>query len=118
MKNTSCLQYVINGMNDKLFDFAESEEGKTLIDFYKKYYFVRDNQVRNLLVDYNSYFMVKAVIQARYMPQTEKSVIKFMRSKHYRKLQNELTTTVQQNFQTLMSRLNEEQHKRLFGFFD
>lgn len=105
-------------MNDKLFDFAESEEGKSLVDFYKKYYFTRENQVKNLLVDYNSYFMVKAVIQARRMPQTEKSVIKFMRSKHYEKLQKELTTTVNQNFQILISRLSDEQRDNLIGLFD
>lgn len=105
-------------MNDKLFDFADSEEGKTLLDFYKKYYFVRENKMKNLLIDYNSYFMVKAVIHARRMPQTEKSVIKFMRSKHYGKLQKELTTTVNENFEMLISRLNDEQRDKLISLFE
>ena len=113
MNEMTCLQYCINGMSDRIFSFAKTKEGKALLGAYKKFFFIRDNQIKELLIAYNSYFMVQAAIQLRGMPKTPSSVIKFMFSEDFNKLQEELTTTVQDNYAQLMSCLSRKQKRKL-----
>ena len=72
MKDMTCLQYCINGMSDRIFSFAKTTEGKKLIAVYKKFFFIRENQIKELLIAYNSYFMVAAVMQLKGMPKNSR----------------------------------------------
>ena len=113
MTNTTCLQYVINGMNDRIFSFAAMPDGKKIVTIYKKLFSSHDERVKELLIAYNSYFMVQAAIQLRGMPKTPRSVIEFMFSEDFNKLQEELTQTVQDNYSMLMSCLSRKQKRKL-----
>jgi hypothetical protein len=117
MKSMTCLQYVINGMTDRIFDFTDMEEGKTFVEFVNKWFCNRDEKIKELLVAYNGYYMVQAVIEARCMPKTKKSVIKFMRSKHYTEFVKEISNAVNGNFSMLMDKLSEDQYQRLSKLF-
>ena len=113
MTNTTCLQYVINGMNDRIFSFAAMPDGKKIVTVYKELFPSYDEKVKELLIAYNSYFMVQAAIQLRGMPKTPRSVIEFMFSEDFNKLQEELTQTVQDNYSMLMSCLSRKQKRKL-----
>jgi len=113
MTNTTCLQYVVNGMTDRIFSFAAMPDGKKLLMVYKKLFSCYDEKVKELLIAYNSYFMVQAAIQLRGMPKTPRSVIEFMFSEDFNKLQEELTQTVQDNYSMLMSCLSSKQKRKL-----
>ena len=113
MTNTTCLQYVVNGMNDRIFSFAAMPDGKKIVTIYKKLFSSHDERVKELLIAYNSYFMVQAAIQLRGMPKTPRSVIEFMFSEDFNKLQEELTQTVQDNYSMLMSCLSRKQKRKL-----
>lgn len=117
MKNMNCLQYCINGMSDRIFSFAKTKEGKNLIAVYKKFFFIRENQIRELLIAYNSYFMVAAAMQLKGMPQHPGSVIEFMASEDFSKLHDELAKTVEDNYPMLMSCLDRKQKRRLDALF-
>jgi hypothetical protein len=96
MKNTTCLQYCINGMSDKLFNFAKTQE---------------------LLIGYNSYFLFQAGMQLKGMPKHPLSVIEFMGSEDFTALHDELTKTVQDNYPMLMSYLDRKQKRKLEAMF-
>lgn len=117
MKNTTCLQYCINGMNDKIFSFAATRVGKTLIAIFKKWGSTRDDQIKELLIGYNSYFMVQAGMQLKGMPQHPRSVIEFMSSEDFAKLHDELTHTVRDNYAMLTSFLDRKQKRKLEALF-
>ncbi len=117
MKHTTCLQYCTNGMSDRIFSFAAMPDGKKLLMVYKKFFTSYDEQVKELLIAYNSYFMVQAAIQLRGMPKHPLSVIEFMSSEDFKKLQEELTKTVHENFSLLMSCLDRKQKRKLESLF-
>lgn len=113
MTNTTCLQYCIHGMGDRIFSFAKSKDGKALLETYKKVFVIREIQIRELLIAYNSYFMVLAAMQLKGMPKTQNSVIEFMTSEDFSKLHDELAKTVEDNYPMLMSCLNRKQRREL-----
>ena len=113
----TCLQYCINGMSDRIFSFAKTTEGKKLIAVYKKFFFIRENQIKELLIAYNSYFMVAAAMQLKGMPQNSRSVIEFMDSEDFTKLQQELVKTIEDNYPMLMSCLDRKQKRKLDTLF-
>ena len=117
MTNTTCLQYVVNGMSDRIFSFAAMPDGKKIVTVYKKLFPSYDEKVKELLVAYNSYFMVQAAIQLRGMPKTQSSVIDFMFSEDFNHLQEELTRTVQENYSMLISCLSRKQKRKLEALF-
>ena len=113
MTNTTCLQYIVNGMNDRIFSFAAMSDGKKLLAVYNKLFTSHEEKVKELLIAYNSYFMIQAAIGLRGMPKTPRSVIEFMISEDFNKLQTELTQTIESNFSMLMSCLSRKQKRRL-----
>ena len=117
MKNTTCLQYCINGMNDKLFNFAKTKDGQKLIQIFKKWGSTTDDRIKELLIGYNSYFMVQAGMQLKGMPKHPLSVIEFMGSEDFTALHDELTKTVQDNYSMLMSCLDRKQKRKLEALF-
>ncbi|ASL74290.1 hypothetical protein G7939_12630 [Ralstonia solanacearum] len=117
MKNMTCLQYVINGMNDKIFDFAKTKKGKALVAAYKKLIFCREDQAEEFLIAYNSYYMVIAAMQLKGMPNTPKSVVNFMLSEEFEELSEEIRKVVTENDAMLMSFLNRKQKRKLEALF-
>ena len=117
MKNTTCLQYCINGMNDKIFTFANTKDGKALVQIFKKWGKTRDEQIQELLIGFNSYYMVQAGMMMRGIPKNPRSVIEFMSSEDFTKLHDELTKTVQENYPLLMSFLKSKQKRKLEALF-
>lgn len=117
MKNTTCLQYCINGMSDKLFNFAKTQDGKKLIPIFKKFGSTTDERIKELLIGYNSYFMVQAGMQLKGMPNHPLSVIEFMSSEDFTALHDELTNTVKDNYPVLMSCLDRKQKRKLEALF-
>lgn len=117
MKKTTCLQYCINGMSDKLFNFANTQDGKKLIPIFKKFGSTTDERIKELLIGYNSYFMVQAGMQLKCMPNHPRSVIEFMSSEDFTALHDELTNTVKDNYSVLMSCLDRKQKRKLEAFF-
>jgi len=117
MKDMNCLQYCINGMSDRIFSFAKTKEGKSLIAVYKKFCFIRESQIRELLIAYNSYFMVQAAMQLKGLPEHPRSVIEFMASEEFNALHLELTKTVEDNYPMLMSCLDRKQKRKLDALF-
>ncbi|PUE62888.1 hypothetical protein B9Z45_02145 [Limnohabitans sp. 2KL-17] len=117
MKNTTCLQYCINGMYDKLFNFVKTQDGRKLIPVFKKLGATTEDRIKELLIGYNSYFMVQAGMQLKGMPKHPLSVIEFMGSEDFSALHDELTKTVQDNYPILMSYLNRKQKRKLEVLF-
>ena len=117
MKYTTCLQYCINGMSDKIFNFAKTLDGKKLIHIFKKCGFTSDERIKELLIGYNSYFMVQAGMQLKGVPKNTISLIEFMSSEDFTVLHDELTKTVQDNYPLLMSCLDRKQKRKLEALF-
>lgn len=118
MTNTTCLQFVVNGMNDKIFTFAKTKDGNALVQIFKKWGKTRDEQIKELLIGFNSYFMVQAGMTLRGMPQHPRSVIEFMGSEDFSSLHDELTKTVEDNYHLLMTRLDKKQKRKLDALFE
>ena len=118
MKVSTCLQYCIKGMGKRLFEFANTKDGKTLINIQKNMNFNRDDQIKETLIAYNSYFMVEAVIRLKRLPKNPQSVIKFMSSDEFDKLHQEIVSTVNDNYPMLMSCLNSKDKRKLHALFD
>ena len=106
MTATTCLQYCINGMGKPLFDFAKTRDGKKLIEVWKKMMFNRDEQIKETLIAFNSYFMVEAAIRLKRLPKNPQSVIKFMGSDEFDQLHQEIVSTVNNNYTMLMNCLS------------
>lgn len=117
MTEMTCLQYCINGMSDRIFSFAKSNDGKPLVNAFKKLIFIRENQIKELLIAYNSYFMVAAAMQFKGMPRTPRSVIEFMASEEFNALQAEVIKTIEDNYPMLMSCLDRRQKRKLEALF-
>lgn len=117
-KEMNCLDYCANGMNDKIFDFAKSQGGKAIVQAFKKFDVVREEQIKELLVANFSYYMVEAAIGLLGMSKTEKSIIDFMLSIDFDRLHRDLIETVEKNYRSLMARLNKNQRKRLNELFN
>lgn len=117
MKEMTCLQYCINGMSDRIFSFTNTKEGKALLSAYKKLFVIRENQIKELLIAYNSYFMIAAVMKLKGMPEHPRSVIEFMASEEFNALHLELTKTVEDNYPMLMSCLDRKQKRKLDALF-
>lgn len=118
MTNATCLQYCINGMGKRLFEFAEIQEATKYIGVFKKMMFDRDNQIKELLIVYNSYHMVQAAIQVTGLPKTQDSVVRFMMSKDFDELHKEIVKTVNDNYKRLMSCLNKKDKRKLHALFN
>lgn len=118
MKATTCLQYVVNGMGKRLFEFANTKDGKNLINIHKKMNFTRDDQIKETLIAFNSYFMVEAAIRLKRLPKNPQSVIKFMGSDEFDKLHQEIVSTVNDNYPMLMSCLSSKDKRKLNALFE
>ncbi|MBB1075405.1 hypothetical protein HUU62_13400 [Rhodoferax sp. 4810] len=77
----------------------------------------RDEQIKEVLIAYNSYFMVQGAITALRLPKTQDSVVKFMMSEHFNKLHNEVARTVQENYSLLLSCLKPKDKRKLEALF-
>jgi len=117
MKTTTCLQYVTNGMGQKLLDFAKSDAGRPLVYAFKNLIVGRERQIKALISASNSYYMVQAAIGLQGLPKTPQSVLNFMKSSEFDRLDQEIVKTVERNFATLMSRLTKKQRKELEALF-
>ncbi len=118
MTATTCLQYIVNGMGKPLFNFANTKDGKTLINIHKKMMTSRDEQIKETLIAFNSYFMVQAVIKLKGLPKNPQSVIKFMTSDEFDKLHQEIVSAVNDNYPMLMSCLNSKDKRKLHALFE
>lgn len=118
MNATTCLQYCIKGMGKPLFDFAKTKDGKKLIEMCKKMMFIRENQIKELLITYNSYFMVEAVIRLKRLPKNHQSVIAYMSSDEFDKLHKEIISAVHDNYPMLMSCLSSKDKRKLNALFE
>lgn len=118
MKVSTCLQYCIKGMGKPLFNFANTKDGKTLINIQKKMNFNRDDQIKETLIAFNSYFMVEAAIRLKRLPKNPQSVIKFMGSDEFDHLHQEIVSTVEENYSMLMNCLNSKDKRKLHALFD
>lgn len=116
-QNITCLQYCISGMSDRMFTFAKTTEGKKLIETSKIMAHNHDEQIMEVLIAYNSYFMVQGAIMALRLPKTQNSVVKFMMSEHFNQLHNEVVKTVQENYTLLMSCLKSKDKRKLEALF-
>ncbi len=117
MKTTTCLQYVTNGMGQKLLDFAKSDAGRPLVYAFKHLMVGRDNQIKALISASNSYYMVQAAIGLQGLPKTPQSVLNFMKSSEFERLDRDIVETVDKNYSILMSRLTKQQRKVLESLF-
>lgn len=118
MQPTPCLQYCIKGMSKPLFDFAKNKEATKYIKAFKKMKFNRDDQIKELLIVYNSYHMVQASIKLRGLPESPESVLQFMSSKDFDGLHNEIVKTVEMNYPFLMSCLARKDKRKLHALFE
>lgn len=118
MKVSTCLQYCIKGMGKPLFNFANTKDGKTLININKKMLSNRDDQIKETLIAYNSYFMVEAVIRLKRLPKSPQSVIKFMSTDEFNQLHQEIVSTVNDNYPMLMSCLSSKDKRKLDALFE
>ena len=117
MDNMTCLQYIINGMSDKIFDFAKSKHGKMLVAAYRKSIFCREDQIAEMLIAYNSYFMVVAAMQLKGVPKTPKAVVEFMLSEEFEEFANDIRRAVTDNYPMLISCLSRKQRRKLNALF-
>ena len=118
MKVSTCLQYCIKGMGKPLFNFANTKDGKTLININKKMMSNRDEQIKETLIAFNSYFMVEAAIRLKRLPKNPQSVIKFMGSDEFDFLHQEVVSTVNNNYPMLMNCLSNKEKRKLNALFE
>ena len=118
MKVSTCLQYCIKGMGKPLFNFANTKDGKTLININKKMLSNRDEQIKETLIAFNSYFMVEAVMQMKRLPKNPQAVIKFMGSEEFDHFHKEIISTVQDNYPMLMTCLSSKDKRKLNALFE
>ena len=118
MTATTCLQYCISGMGKRLFEFAKTTDGKKWIDMCKKYMFIRENQIKELLITYNSFFMVQAMMKLKGLPKNPQSVIKFMTTEEFDEFHKEIISTVNDNYPMLMSCLSSKDKRKLNALFE
>lgn len=118
MKVSTCLQYCIKGMGKPLFNFANTKDGMTLININKKMMSNRDEQIKETLIAFNSYFMVQAAIKIKGLPKNPQSVFKFMGSNEFDQLHQEIVSTVNDNYPMLMSCLSSKDKRRLDSLFE
>ena len=118
MTATTCLQYCINGMGKRLFDFAKTNDGKKLIEVYKKMMFVRENQIKELLIAYNSFFMLQAMMRLKGIPKNPQSLLKFMGTDEFDAFHKEIINTVNDNYTMLMSCLSSKDKRKLNALFE
>ena len=118
MTATTCLQYCINGMGKRLFDFAKTSDGKKMIEVYKKMMFVRENQIKELLIAYNSFFMLQAMMRLKGIPKNPQSLLKFMGTEEFDEFHKEIINTVNDNYPMLMSCLNSKDKRKLNALFE
>ena len=118
MKVSTCLQYCIKGMGKPLFNFANTKDGRTLINIQKKMNLNRDDQIKETLIAFNSYFMVEAAIMLKGLPKNPLSVIKFMDSEEFDEFHKEIIKTVEDNYPMLMSCLNNKDKRKLNALFE
>jgi hypothetical protein len=117
MKPTNCLEFVSKGMNERIFEFAQLHEGAHLIAICKKLGNSREEQIKELLIAYNSFFMVQGAVIACGFKKSDDGLIEFMLSDMFKDMHNEIVQTVQENFQKLMDRLNPKQKRKLEALF-
>lgn len=118
MKATTCLQYCIKGMGKPLFNFANTKDGKTLININKKMMSNRDEQIKETLIAFNSYFMVQAAIKIKGLPKNPQSVIKFMGSEDFNHFHQEIINTVNDNYPMLVNCLSSKDKRKLHALFE
>lgn len=118
MKVSTCLQYCIKGMGKPLFNFSNTKDGKALININKKMLSNRDEQIKETLIAFNSYFMVEAAIRLKRLPKHPQSVIKFMGSDEFDQLHQEIVSTVNNNYTMLMNCLSSKDKRKLNALFD
>ena len=118
MTATTCLQYCVNGMGKRLFDFAKTSDGKKMINVYKKMMFNRDNQIKELLIAYNSFFMLQAMMRLKGIPKNPQSLLKLMTTEEFDDFHKEIGKTVEDNYPMLMSCLNSKDKRKLNALFE
>jgi hypothetical protein len=105
-------------MGKRLFDFAKTTDGKKWIAMCKKFMFIRENQIKELLITYNSFFMVQAMMKLKGLPKNPQSVIKFMTTEEFDEFHKEIISTVNDNYPMLMSCLSIKDKRKLNALFE
>ncbi len=118
MKNTAYLQWVINGMGEPLFNFANTKDGQRTIQLARNFIPVREFQIKELLVNYTTNYAVQLAIDVIGLPDTEESITEFFCSEDYGVIYKEVFKTVDDNYTDLMNCLTEKDKRRLHALFE
>lgn len=118
MKNTAYLQFVIDGIGEPLFDFANTEDGQKMVQMAKKYMFIRDNQIKEILVGYTCSYVIKLAINVLGLPDTKESLMEFYDSDDFGIVYRDIIKTVDDNYIDIMNCLNGKDKKKLNALFD
>ncbi len=118
MKNTAYLQWVINGMGEPLFNFANTKDGQRTVHLARNFIPVREFQIKELLVDYTRSYALQLAINVFGLPDTKESIAEFLDSEDYGVIYRDVVKTVDDNYTDLMNCLTSEDKQRLHALFE
>ena len=118
MKSTAYLQWVINGMGEQLFNFANTKDGQRTVHLARNFIPVRELQIKELLVDYTRAYALQLAIDVFGLPDTAESIAEFLDSEDYGVIYRDVVKTVDDNYTDLMNCLTKKDKRRLHALFE
>lgn len=118
MKNTAYLQWIVEGMGEPLFDFANTENGQRAIQLARNFIPFRKSQITELMVGYTCSYALQFLIDVLGLPNTEESISEFLDSEDYGAIYRDIFKTVDDNYKDLMNCLSSKDKRRLHALFE
>ena len=109
----NCLEFCIRGMNQKLIDFSNTDDGKNSLNFIKLIGSTSFERIREYVLLYNSVFLAKAMAETIGISLNSHTAWTLMNAPSFNTFQQELIETINRNFGLLMSKLTRKQRRQL-----
>lgn len=118
MKNTythgmDCLTFCLRGMNENLFKFAKTGHGRGILKVFKTITPTVQGRMQDYILAINISAATVALGQLMGMPNTLEGAVETVNSPEFNLLEQELRSTISENFPQLISKLTPQQRKRL-----
>ncbi len=105
----NCLVFCQRGMNEKLLDFAKSTSGQNYLRMCKRILPDPESRLKAFLVDYQSTFLVQAMVQTLGV----EADFDLVTSPPFMEMHQELCDTVDEHVGELLALLTHDQRSRL-----
>ena len=109
----NCLEFCIRGMNQKLIDFSNTDDGKNSLNFIKHMGSTSYERIREYVLLYNSVFLAQAMAETIGISLNPHTAWTLMNAPSFNTFHKELIETINRNFEMLMSKLTRKQRRKL-----